>query len=183
MGNASGMLSEEEVDALARLASDVAPGGVIVEIGAYRGLSGYTMAMASPLSSVVYSIDLWDMTFPGDSRKKKFANSQHFNEYLRVRGSQGLESRMIPIRGESLEIANAWSREIDLLFIDGGHSTKQAARDFESWSPFVSSAGVIAFHDAEPGSKVRLAIDTILRAGRWEEVEMVHRLAVLRGKD
>lgn len=38
-------------------------------------------------------------------------------------------------------------RPVDLLFIDGGHTRKDARRDYDKLSPLVRSGGLIVFHD------------------------------------
>lgn len=38
---------------------------------------------------------------------------------------------------------------LDLLFLDGDHSSEGAARDYEMYAPLVRSGGMIAFHDID----------------------------------
>lgn len=38
-------------------------------------------------------------------------------------------------------------REIDVLFIDGDHSTEGMLSDYKNYSPFVRNGGIIAVHD------------------------------------
>lgn len=46
-----------------------------------------------------------------------------------------------------LEFLQLKLREFDLLFIDGDHSYEGVKADFNNYSPFVRSGGIIAFHD------------------------------------
>lgn len=41
-------------------------------------------------------------------------------------------------------------RQIDFLFIDGDHSVEGVRSDWDNYSPFVRSGGIIAFHDYDP---------------------------------
>lgn len=41
------------------------------------------------------------------------------------------------------------NREIDFLFIDGDHKYESIKLDFENYSPFVGTGGIIAFHDID----------------------------------
>ncbi len=40
-----------------------------------------------------------------------------------------------------------WSKEIDILFIDGNHSYKYCKADYERYEPFVRKGGLILLHD------------------------------------
>jgi predicted O-methyltransferase YrrM len=52
------------------------------------------------------------------------------------------------IRQTSQEAASLWSRNIDLLFVDGDHSLAGVRRDFESFAPSINPDGLIVFHDS-----------------------------------
>ena len=41
-------------------------------------------------------------------------------------------------------------QQIDFLFIDGDHSIEGVKSDYENFSPFVRSGGIVAFHDYDP---------------------------------
>ena len=46
----------------------------------------------------------------------------------------------------------AWTRPIDLLYIDGDHTKEGCQRDVDYWWPMVKSGGHLLFHDAtNPG--------------------------------
>jgi predicted O-methyltransferase YrrM len=52
------------------------------------------------------------------------------------------------IRKLSDEAAVGWCAPIDFLFIDGDHAYDAVKRDWQNWSPHVTSDGYVAFHDA-----------------------------------
>jgi hypothetical protein len=51
--------------------------------------------------------------------------------------------------------------KVDLLFIDGDHSTSSVIQDFENYKQFVSKNGYIAFHDSIGISEVSAAINIL----------------------
>lgn len=63
-------------------------------------------------------------------------------------------------------------RPLDFLFIDGDHSFKGVAADFEMYGPLVRPGGMIAFHDIVPDSKTRHGKPTAADVGEvprfWE---------------
>jgi MMP 1-O-methyltransferase len=48
-------------------------------------------------------------------------------------------------------VAETWSGELDLLFIDGDHSEAGCELDWASWHLFVAPGGQVVFHDAREG--------------------------------
>ena len=51
------------------------------------------------------------------------------------------------------EILNG--RQVDFLFIDGGHDLPTVTSDYNNYSPMVRSGGMIGFHDINDGAGVR----------------------------
>ena len=54
--------------------------------------------------------------------------------------------------------------QIDLLFIDGGHTYESVKMDYEMYCPFVRSGGWIGFHDINSCSKEFMEVDRF-----WKE--------------
>ena len=52
------------------------------------------------------------------------------------------------IQDYSYNVAKTWDRKIDMLFIDGDHRYEAVKKDYTDWAGFVTSQGVIAFHDS-----------------------------------
>jgi len=50
---------------------------------------------------------------------------------------------------KSEDLCKTWDKEIDLLFIDGGHYFPNVFWDFVGWWPHVKEGGTIIFHDFE----------------------------------
>lgn len=51
------------------------------------------------------------------------------------------------IKGSFDEVAKDWDKPIDILHIDGEHTTEAIYRDFNNWSRYVKDDGIICFHD------------------------------------
>ena len=51
------------------------------------------------------------------------------------------------VRMTSEEAAKGWSRQIDMIFIDGDHSYEGIKRDWELFVPNITTFGVVVFHD------------------------------------
>ena len=50
------------------------------------------------------------------------------------------EQTVVGIIAGSTMSARMWGREVDFVFIDGGHSMQAAQNDFDGWSPFVPAS-------------------------------------------
>jgi predicted O-methyltransferase YrrM len=148
-------LAEESME-LAAIAYGLAPGATIVEVGAYMGRGTVVLAGARRLQGdgVVHSIDPFDCS--GDA-----FSSPHYENILRACGASSLEEvfrgnlarfaleNIVTVhKGQSREIASAWTDPIDLLLLDADHSPAGAREAFESWVPFVRSGGTVAIDNS-----------------------------------
>jgi hypothetical protein len=77
---------------------------------------------------------------------------------------------------------------VDFLFIDAEHTYEGLRGDWEAWSPFVASGGIVALHDScssqtrqidEAGSVI-YTNEVIRRDPRFGLVEIVDTLTILR---
>jgi predicted O-methyltransferase YrrM len=69
------------------------------------------------------------------------------NRFIENLKLTGFEKKISPIVSESHIAAKKWKNEIDFLFIDGDHFYESVKKDFDAWFPYLSSGGVLAFHD------------------------------------
>lgn len=132
------------------VARQAPPDAVIVEIGSFLGRSTVSFALGCVGSRKhIYAIDLFegdnDMYGSGDFMEK-------FNENIKA---CGVEQYVTPIKQNSIEAANTWSKPIDILFIDGSHEYEDVKADFYGFYPHVKKGGIIAIHDIK---------------GKWEGV-------------
>lgn len=161
-------LSPDECRRLAWLAKQASSDHAIVEIGSYRGKSTCFLAAGAQAGNgaTVYAIDLWDL-----GRDKLLNTKTVFTEFQEQVASVGLTDYVVPMRGDSLTLAQFWDNPIGLLWIDGAHDERSVRADYEAWSPFVAPGGWIAFHDygtkSWPG--VKAAVEgLVVASGLWE---------------
>src|SRR3990170_6683425 len=160
-----------ERECMAKLAAEVPPGGLIVEIGSLYGGMTAVLGLARPEAKIV-SIDDYSW-HPADyvptSKKLLLAN-------MKKVGVTNVTAR----EGDSREIGKTWKRAIDLLWIDGGHSYDYVHADLENFGPH---AQVIAVHDFKnpAWATIEKAInDFIVDHPEWAISQVVGMVAVLR---
>lgn len=143
-----GWQEPNEEEALIQLARQYVPdeNGVIVELGVEYGRSTaqFAYAVKDKKNTRIASVDL----FPDDHH---FA-AQHgglFAVWQRNLAEYGVSPNVLilPSRGLTWEIGANWNGEIDLLFIDAGHTYEDVKRDIEAWVGHVKAGGIIIFHD------------------------------------
>jgi predicted O-methyltransferase YrrM len=149
-----GQISRSEAHRLVELAKCTLPERAIVEVGTYRGRSTIALAFGSLLGSAnrVYAVDP-HVEFQGvlgggfDPRDQE--------ELYRNLVRAGVGKIVAVVSLPSKAAARCWTeRNIGLLWIDGDHSEAAVLEDYESWSPFISDEGILAFHDSSvPGVK------------------------------
>lgn len=160
-----------ERECVAKLAEEVPPGGLIVEIGSLYGGTTAVLGLANPDAKIV-SIDDYSW-HPADdvptSKKLLLAN-------MKKVGVANVTAR----EGDSREIGKTWKRKIDLLWIDGGHSYEYVHSDLVKFGPH---AQVIAVHDYKnpAWATIEQAInDFIAVHPEWVISDVVGMVAVLR---
>jgi cephalosporin hydroxylase len=121
---------------------------IILEIGTAKGAT--LLAWSRIASELVISVDL-----PGGIHGGGYPAVKEKLFQVFVSDRPGVE--LLTIRGDSHSAelrdhvrATLAGRGVDFLFIDADHRYDGVARDFELWSPLVSSGGHIAFHDILP---------------------------------
>lgn len=91
------------------------------------------------------------------------------------------------LRCLSHEAAVDWSMALDFIFIDGDHSDEGVGRDWRDWSPFVSSGGMVAFHDSvgpESASGPPALVRKIRRSDpRFQFVDQVDSLTIFQRRE
>jgi hypothetical protein len=196
-GETKGFLTEAEGQCLFALAREASRQGPCLEIGSYCGKSALYLAAGCretgrhPLFCVdhhrgsveqqrgelFFDADLIDPALDVVDTLPFFRHSLY---------RAGLEQWVIPIVAESRQMGRYWSSQpLSLLFIDGGHSEEDAFGDFFTWSGHVLPGGYLAIHDVYPnpadgGPAPFLVMQHALEGPRWQLVEQVDSLAILR---
>ena len=112
----------------------------LIEIGTYKG--GMFYALSKVINGVHISIDL----MYSDAFKQEY---EERNKNLKedIKGCQLIygNSHSKEIYDKIKQILKG--KTIDVLFIDGDHSSEGVTQDYEMYREFVSEGGIIAFHD------------------------------------
>jgi len=184
--DAIGFMPDDEGLALYRAGLAGAGVGPLLEVGTYCGKSAvYLGAAAEEVGTVLFTIDHhrgseenqagWEHhdTQLVDPATGRMDTLPFFRKTIEA---AGLEDTVVAIVGQSTAVAPHWNTRLGLVFIDGGHGSEPAHRDFESWSPKVAPGGVLAIHDVfpDPADGGRPPYEIYLRAkesGLFDEDE------------
>ncbi len=195
---ARGFMPDDEGLALheAALAAGRGPaaGAPFFEVGAYCGKSGvYLGAAAQATDTVLFSLD-----HHRGSEENQAGWEHHESDlvdpavglmdtlpvFRRTILDAGLEAVVVAVVGESATVGRFWTTPLAFLFIDGGHGTEPAHRDYERWTPHVAPGGTLAIHDVfpDPADGGRPPYEIYLRAldDGFAEVSATGSLRVLQ---
>lgn len=181
----AGKITDSEGRRLRALAAKVAAHRAIVELGSYTGKSAACLAVGSAEgnSVKVYAVDLWTT---GVGKREYLPNVlAKFTARIEQYDAKGL---VVPVMGDTSEVAATFPHSIGLLFIDASHTYEGVKRDFETWSPKVDADGVIAMHDyvrqPQKDQGVRTFVNELQAFDQpWRIVEVVDSMAILRNRD
>lgn len=147
-------------DAALAAGSGPAAGAPFLEIGAYCGKSAiYLGAAAQEAGTVLFSLD-----HHRGSEENQAGWEHHESDLVDAETGlmdtlpvfrhtvqqAGLEASVVALVGDSATVCRHWSTPLAFLFIDGGHGTEPAHRDYEGWTPHVAPGGTLAIHDVFP---------------------------------
>lgn len=138
--NAFGYLFPEEAELLQKYAKNLPEKAVCVNIGAGTGTSAVCVLEIRPdLTETFYTIDIRNNNNPfGGLLNERNA----FDKYKMVYPNQ--------IHSDSKDAGKSWrKRKVDLLIIDGDHSTEGASGDILSWKGNLKKGAIVFVHDYE----------------------------------
>lgn len=183
-------LNAAAVEALAAVES--AP---MLEVGSYCGKSAlYLGAAARDVGRVLYALDHhrgseenqagWEH-HDADLVDPELGLLDTLPTFRRTVNAAGLDRVVVALVGHSEVVAPAWETPLALLFIDGGHGSEPAHRDYELWTPKVAPGGTLAIHDVfpDPADGGRPPYEIYLRAlesERFVETGCTGSLRILR---
>lgn len=87
------------------------------------------------------------------------------------------------LQGYSFDIIKKFSKQIDLLFIDGNHDYKSVLNDYLLGSPLVKRGGYIALHDvgaSHTSGPKQVVEQEIVRNPIWGEQKLIDELYIAR---
>jgi hypothetical protein len=173
-------------------------GSPLLEIGSYCGKSSiYLGAAARERNTVLFALDHhrgseenqpgWEWHEP-DLVDNELGVMDTLPSFRRTVHGAGLEGWVVALVGDSSTVGRHWRTPLALLFIDGGHGTEPAHRDYETWTPWVEPAGLLVIHDVfpDPADGGRPPFEIYCRAldsGDFVDERAVGSLRVLRRRD
>jgi predicted O-methyltransferase YrrM len=191
---ARGFMPPDEGLALHRAAATVPADGPFLEIGSYCGKSAvYLGAAARERGRLLFALDHhrgseenqpgWEWHEP-DLVDPEVGRIDTLPRFRRTIHDAGLEGSVVALVADSPSVAAVWAIPLALLFIDGGHGSEPAHRDYEGWVPHVVEGGYLVIHDVfpDPADGGRPPYEIYCRAiesGAFAEVDAVGSLRVL----
>ena len=161
---------------LASLATQAPPGGVIVEIGAWKGRITAWLVEASerrPDRPPVVSID------PHSGQL-----GESWDDFCRTVADFNLAERGLQIvRASSHVVAQTWSRPISLLWIDGSHDYEDVALDIADYTSHVVAGGIVAFDDSAGGAfpgVERAIAEWSATSGNFQRIATLRETSIFR---
>jgi predicted O-methyltransferase YrrM len=192
---ARGFMPPDEGLALHDAAAGLTIDGPMLEIGSYCGKSAlYLGAAARQRDTVLFSVDHhrgseenqagWEWHEP-DLVDPEVGRIDTLPIFRRTIHDAALEGTVIAVVADSPTLAKTWTTPLALLFIDGGHGTEPAHRDYELWTPHVKEGGLLLIHDVfpDPADGGRPPYEIYCRAlesKRFEDLSATGSLRVLR---
>jgi hypothetical protein len=153
----TGWTSEREAQLLFTLAGLVRPGHAIVEIGSYEGRSTAALASGAHAGVPIYAVDPHTGCRVEVEQGISVNTWPAFIENLERTGS----TAVVPVRSTSVEAARSYDGpSVELLYVDGWHSTDAVIADHTSWRPHCVRKPIIVFVDVRH-SVVIQAIETL----------------------
>lgn len=143
----------------------------VCEIGTDKGGTLYLWCQASEDDALILSVDLPSRKRYSERRRRLYSQFKKTKHQTLTFLPGDSHSRAT----EELVKNTLGSRQIDFLFIDGDHTYDGVKQDFLTYSKFVRSGGLIAFHDirtVRPGCGVKEFWEelspSIPKENRWE---------------
>ena len=160
---ARGFMPTDEGDALWAAAGEAAadvPDLPFLEIGSYCGKSSVWLgAAARAAGTVLFALDHhrgseenqagWEH-HEADLVDDTIGRMDTLPRFRRTVFDAGLEGSVVAVVGDSPTVGRFWTMPLAFLFIDGGHGTEPAHRDYETWTPHVVAGGTLCIHDVFP---------------------------------
>jgi hypothetical protein len=174
------------------VADDAAP---MLEIGSYCGKSAlYLGSAAKARNTILFALDHhrgseenqpgWEWHEP-DLVDPAVGVIDTLPRFRQTIYDAGLEGTVVALVGDSPTVGSRWGIPLSFLFIDGGHGSEPAHRDFELWTPWIESGGILAIHDVfpDPADGGRPPYEIYCRAiesGEFVDISATGSLRVLR---
>jgi predicted O-methyltransferase YrrM len=149
-----GWMGKQSRKWLRKQVANVPRGGLVAEVGSWRGRSTLVLATHLPPEAHLYAIDTWEGTPDDPSQHEQlYANAGDvYQDFLQNLARPIMDRRLTPLRMTSLEGATAlWNRHgfasFDFVFIDADHRYEAVDADIHAYRSLVRPGGILAGHD------------------------------------
>jgi predicted O-methyltransferase YrrM len=150
----------------------------LAEIGVWHGVTTAELRHVMDSSGELSAVDPYPRGRLGINLQERIAHRH-------VEGVSGGRVRWLKTTGVD---AARNHPPVDFVFIDGDHSVEGLLSDWNAWSALVEPGGVVALHDSrstperriDDAGSVKVTTHVILRDSRFEQIEAVDSLTVLR---
>jgi predicted O-methyltransferase YrrM len=154
-----------------------------VEIGTHMGVSAAVIAGALASDGLLYCVDPWP--------RRLLLENPSMSICMRELKRKGLRDKVRVVRRRSAEAASELPARADFIFVDGDHSREGLAGDWKLVGEKLAPGGIVCLHDTtvpDPESDLHLGApeyfrESILTDGRFELLETVYSMNVLRRRD
>ena len=180
-------LEKRKLNELARFKTN----GVLVEIGSAFGASSVFLANALSENGKLFCVDSWNVEYrhvqgelinlmynqDGNVYKYDYDEINHkmiFKFYEKTNNdcptydsfllnTKKYKNKIIPLRGESVDVSLKFDKKIDLLFVDAWHLYEGVSLDCLNWIPKVNSGGFMIFHDYGWAEGVQRSVEEFVK--------------------
>ena len=158
----------KEIEELLEIIKELKP-LYVCEIGSYRGGTIALFCQVLQPDSKIIAIDIGFTKY----QIKVLKQFKKTNQVLWALNSNSKSLKTIEMVKDCLN-----GNEVDFVFIDGDHSYEGVKKDYELYSPLVSSTGIIAFHDINPDYLTKFNKKTSSYTGGvpkyWREIKQLY---------
>jgi predicted O-methyltransferase YrrM len=183
VSDVDGWMTRGQGEALYDAARRSPVGGLIVEIGSFRGRSTIVLASAAPPAADVVAIDPHAGNDRGPEEISGFeaaADADH-DVFLANLEAAGVAERVTHMRMFSDAALGELKGDVDVLYIDGAHRFAPARADIRDWGARVTDGGMLLIHDSFSSVGVTLAIlRELVPSRRFRYVGRSRSLAIYR---
>jgi hypothetical protein len=146
-----GWMTDEELGFLHAAATTV---GSVAEIGSWKGRS--TFALLSGCAGPVYAVDHWRGS--EGEREGPHAEAVTGDVYAQFRDNVGHFANLRAVMASSVAGASAVP-DVDMVFIDGGHTYAEVVADIRTWRP--KARRILCGHDHHMPDVARAVADEL----------------------
>lgn len=146
--NLGGCLSPREVRFLALCAATLPAGlGEVLEIGSFKGKSTTILAKSVALNEGGRIVAVDPLTLPASTDPLLAPGESLPDIFEKTLQDNAVRDLVEFHQVRSEKLAEAWTRPLRFLWIDGDHTYSGTQRDFENFSNHLRRGAVVAFHD------------------------------------